>query len=164
CTPEVQATGRCERASGKAVYQATQSSAPQALTSPGPLEVFGPLQSSGRAQILITPPPRSATATARPPTLTDVRDGFPWASRGRPARGVRPLAVLGAGPDLDHAAAPVGDRDRPPVDAHRRPRRVPRGVARQVAALLDQRPGVDLRDRALAAVGDPDVAEVGGAA
>lgn len=79
----VQATGRWLAASGNAVYQATQSSSPHGFTSFGPVDVFGPLQSSGRAQILMTPPWRLATATARPSTLTDVRDGLPGVSRVR---------------------------------------------------------------------------------
>src|SRR5687768_11387949 len=76
-TPVVHATGRWLSASGKSVYHATQSSMPHGLTSAGPVEVFGPLQSSGRAQILMMPPLRLATATARPSTLTEVRDGLP---------------------------------------------------------------------------------------
>jgi hypothetical protein len=82
-TPVVHCTGRWLAASGKSVNQATQSSAPHGLTSSGPLEVFAPLQSWARAQILTTPPLRLATATARPSTLTEVRDGLPGVSRVR---------------------------------------------------------------------------------
>ena len=86
--PEVQATGRCTVASGTELNQAMHSSSSKGRTSLGPVDVsitlllFLSTQSSGRAQILVTPPKRFATTTARPSMLTEVREGLPdWSAR-----------------------------------------------------------------------------------
>src|SRR5690606_1076970 len=68
------------------------------------------------------------------------------------------VAKFGPRPVLGQPGAAVGDDHRLAVDADRGPRG--RDAARAVAALLDHRPGVDLRDRLLVGVGDPHVAPV----
>src|SRR5690606_10548896 len=62
------------------------------------------------------------------------------------------------GADHGHAAEPVGDRHVAAV-VDSGPRRAPAAVGTDhVAAELDAGDGVDLRDRALAGIGDPDEA------
>src|SRR5690606_34288820 len=67
-------------------------------------------------------------------------------------------AVLDPGGDHDHAArAPVGDRDvAVEVDAGPRGIGGQRGIVGVVAGQLDAVDGVDLRDRALRGIGDPE--------
>src|SRR5690606_25540736 len=82
-SPAVHATGRCEPYCGTAVYQATHSSVPHGKISSLLAEVwisgvpFWAWQSSTRAQTLVMPPLRLATATA-PERLTEVREGEPF--------------------------------------------------------------------------------------
>src|SRR5262245_25204025 len=82
--PEVQATGRWVVAFGLGECQATHSSSANGSMLPAPpveLSItplpFASVQSSCSAQNLVTPPLRLATATARPSTLTLVREGLP---------------------------------------------------------------------------------------
>ncbi len=81
------------------------------------------------------------------------------------SRGIASGAKLWPRPDLHDADMAICDRHCLTVDADGSAGGIPRLVGpRDVATLFDQRARIDLRDRALAGVGDPDVAPVGVAA